>query len=164
MGLDVYGLSGIFKDEEKDLLYERTWYLGPSVFPQNEGFEDGSYRARDVTHYRVGSYSTYNLFRESLCKALTGKKYEFVFDEIDKDLRLLHSIPMAYLLFFSDCDGYIGTKYCKKLVDEFEKYEPLLENNGSFRQSDGFRDFFLTFRELKTCFEFGSDDGVVVFY
>jgi len=164
MGLDVYGLSRIFENKDKDLLYERTWTLCSSGFPQSEGFkEHGSYRASDSFHFRAGSYSSYNTFRSILCETVTGNSYSFISDEISKDMKLLHSIPFAYLLFFSDCEGYIGTEYCKKLVKEFEKYGQSIRDSEKFKVGSSPTIHTNTLDDFEKCFQYGSKDGAVIF-
>lgn len=101
--------------------------------------------------FRAGAYSSYNKFRNELCLAANGIKDETLWASKDENLKFY------WLINFSDCDGYIGTSYCKILYDEFCKYEEDIKSKLN-------ECYHLNYNNFKKAFKLGSNNGLVDFH
>lgn len=101
--------------------------------------------------FRAGSYSGYNKFRNELCISANNIQ--------DKELWTSknEAFKFYWLINFTDCDGYIGTSYCKILYDEFVKYENEVKSNLN-------EYFHKTYDNFKEAFRLASDNGLVSFH
>ena len=171
MGLDISYCSKIdfeSRDIDRD---ESDCYLynNDMVFGQSDGIKNGSYNtASDSKHgsFRAGSYSGYNAWRRSLAE-LIGYDYDQVIESVQRSIRRNDNlnkvlgeseeaevrIPFIELLFFSDCEGFIGPETSAKLAKDFADWEEKAS-----------KDDFLygRYQEWKEAFETASDGGCVV--
>ena len=152
MGLDVTAMSKIAIDKVDG---EPSLY---SVgFPQSnmEKFEDEPITYEQAHSFRAGSYSGYNAMRRELCELINGIPPEVLWAH--EDGPEWHKKPFYWLINFSDCEGYIGTDYCKILLKDCEDHWDTIQIKGSDYLKDVMNDF-------RKAFELGADDGVVKFH
>jgi len=152
MGLNIAGYSNIRNIEKFDVNGDwRTCLFSDgyeqSNMPETEGYIKFDYdESKDISF----SYSTYDSFRNSLSLKSNGMTEEELWNSNNKNLKFY------YIINFSDCEGYIGTSYCKILYDEFTKYEediiPLFDNY--------YKGIYLNLKEI---FRLGSNNGFVDF-
>ncbi len=175
MGLDIFAISKIdfsrqidensYDPEESSIfLFRNDLLLG-----QSDGIEQGNYlHSGETLNFRAGSYSGYNRWREKLA-FLIGRDIEDLHSEILKFTsreRNLNSvldehgsarigIPFAELIFFSDCEGFIGPETSAKLYKDFQ------DNLEGAQEMD---DHFLSvYNDFMAAFELASDGGCVIF-
>lgn len=154
MGLDVTAYSN-FKItkvviEEDDYEY----YFCNSGFEQSNMNIEEQYVNIDFDEdfdFRAGSYGGYNHFRNSLCLASNNITAKELWNSEDKTLKFY------WLINFSDCEGYIGTGYCKILYDEFVKYEKEVKEKLNIDYHDKYDNF-------KEAFRLGANNGLVNFH
>jgi hypothetical protein len=115
------------KCEHCDDDYLRHYYPNAPVFAHNSpGFREGVYRVSfthdnspDCFHFRAGSYSSYNLWREWICQFATGHNHiEFVCGGV----QLESEPPFWKLLNMSDCEGIITGPIAEELLKDFEDH------------------------------------------
>ena len=128
------------------------------------------------------AYSTYSTLRDELARIAGYKEYKdlegyrdgrfyaarVIYEWVENDKQGL----LAELIFFSDCDGEIGTKTCRKVLADLMQVHSLNDAykfmaDGKF-QYDGpkpldTRNVHLL-RDLIQTFEFAADDGFVQFH
>ena len=73
------------------------------------------YKAEYIDGFGAGSYSSYNMWRKSLCINISGYEIKDVWDNKRS------SIPCYELINFSDCEGWIPPTICEKLYDDISK-------------------------------------------
>ena len=141
MGLDITAYKNIrIRELEKD--EEGEYYFCNSGFEQSNMNIENKYVNIDFDEefdFRAGSYSGYNHFRNSLCLASNNITDEDLWNSENKTLKFY------WLINFSDCEGYIGTDYCKILYDEFVKYEKEIKltlDEYHHRTYDNFKEAF----------------------
>ncbi len=176
MGLDVYAYKNAelvdaesLSEDDKEELHH--------VF--DNGFTDhlcalvdGEYYKAEETdaHYRR-SYGSYSAFREVLAKLagykpLIIKKPSYSDDDyLDKSyfynhprvaqVNTLKQGPFFELIYFSDCEGYIGTEYCKKLAQDFAEFAGKADELEDHDRTSYF--------QLKQVFEAASENGFAKF-
>lgn len=133
------------------------------------------YSAADSHHFRAGSYSGYNRWREGLAE-IAG----YPLGEYDKYGRKWpsHCIacwngatgPFSELINFSDCEGVIGAAVSAKLAKDFADFQPHVD--ALERREDYFSEEFVRFRtrfrslyaEFRKAFEMAADGGAVAFH
>lgn len=161
MGLDILAYSGLRKD--KELTYKlnkeksHLEYEGDELimYPQLEYIEEtfpnranplkyngDAYNFDSCESFNIGSYSTYNSFRQEL---------EMFADSIGTQ-------DFDELINFSDCEGVIGCILCQKLYDAFDFYEDEFE-----KYVVGFGFTMRIYRNFKHAFKIGKDNGAVEF-
>lgn len=123
MGLDItaYGSAQPTNPPEDDQDYP-SWIV--HVFQENgfghslRGLSEGWYHVGGTAlSFRAGSYSGYNAWRASLCKAALGVDPETVWnDESYADK------PFYELIHFSDCEGSIGPDAAADLYADFVEH------------------------------------------
>jgi len=155
MGVTITGYSNI--KITKNIIGDEKVHIESGGFEQSNmphieecdyfDYEEGS------NPYQ-SSYTYYGIFRDSLCKLSNNISQEKLWEMKDKSLKFY------YLINFSDCEGYIGTSYCKIIYDEFTKYEDEI-----ISKLDAINPLYYknTYLELKEIFRLGSNDGIVVF-
>lgn len=105
----------------------------------------------DYPSIKAGSYSSYNRWREQLLSLVSEhniddywkeneffinyeyneyqllireKKLNRILENGEKrEIKNLKNLPFVELIYFSDCEGYIGPEVCKKLYQDFKKYD-----------------------------------------
>jgi len=152
MGLDVVGYSRHGAERRRVL---REFGVGGEFADRALDICGGvlySYTERSA--FRAGSYSGYNVWRNSLARVagyspLTDGRY-------DEGAWAATGGPFWEMINFTDCDGVLGTAVCKKLCADFVAWHDIARE----QLSDG---DVLTYEQFKTTFELAADGGCVVF-
>lgn len=102
--------------------------------------------------FRAGSYSGYNEFRRTLCFGITDRD---IFNNYDKH----RHIPFFEMICFSDCEGvFFGNEVCAKLHNDF------VNNIHGYRQHVEEDEWmFQKYDDFMRAFEFGAQNGIVIF-
>jgi len=169
MGLDISAYDDLqFEkidiDEESDIDYELIYIYNNTDFPEtSSGFKNGYYKhnGKNETRFRAGSYSGYNRWRSQLCEMVNNVSTDDVFEEYQNFTDLNKELKMMELIFFSDCEGYIGTKASQKLFQEFQDNQTLAIE---YSQKNDDKNFLNTYTEFLLAFKIASNDGVVSFH
>ena len=154
MGLDITAYKNIrirelTKDEEGEYYFSNSGFK-QSNMPILENKEI-QIEFDDVFDFRAGSYGGYNSFRNQLCLASNNISADELWKSENENLKFY------WLINFSDCEGYIGTDYCKILYDEFIKYEKEVKEKLSIDYHDKYDKF-------KEAFKLAFDNGLVNFH
>lgn len=178
MGLDITAYGNISKvdcvfDADGDPIdpvtrqpIEGQWFKAY----QNPDFAD---RARDVEHNSIytyqrdihvhaGSYSGYNTWREKLAQ-MAGYQpvpvVRYTVEEMrhDAGAHAAGSGPFYELIWFSDCEGTIGTEVCAKLAKDFSEFHvKAAAFNGGMWWLD-------KYNEWRAAFELAAQSGCICF-
>ena len=162
MGLDITAYCCLQETSDPD-----ATYLGsqPKEFvARTDGLAEGRYAASRSLHFRAGSYSGYNRWRDELAK-LAGYKAVWHKAPYDKTGEESHAAgaweaaegPFWELINFSDCEGFIGPKTSAKLALDFAEFQP----KADAVEDPWFRDLYARWREA---FEVASNGGAVDFH
>lgn len=165
MGLDCYAYSQIklieaVNKEYKDDIYKYDGEPNTTLlfanhkdfFRQAPEFVSGAYTYENSDHERMGSYSSYNWIREELCKAVLDVTPHAVWNDEGR----FKDEPLFHVICFTDCDGILDAKMCKRLLKEFEDTRP------KWSQIPG--DYAApTWTRFMDLLKIGADDGVVEF-
>ena len=112
--------------------------------------------------FRVGSYSTYNKFRNLLSLAIHGIKVESLWDNEHK----YAGTALWDLLNFSDCEGVIdsivSTKILKDLEDNRDKFIEYLKKDTDIGEMDT-EHYAETYNNFINAFKLGANLGIVIF-
>ncbi len=118
MGLDISAYSKIIRSEDQS---DEGGYSGIRIWRDSFGYcelEEGKWESTQASQhhsFRVGSYSSYNQFRDDLCRAIHGVSSHHVYENIEEYVRK----PFIGLINFSDCDGMIGPEISSILYRDF---------------------------------------------
>jgi hypothetical protein len=113
-------------------------------------------------HFRAGSYSGYNQFRNLLSKALLGVEASAVWE----DPTSFEGRPGYEMIDFSDCEGTISSSVADKL------HQDLVENRDVFKahlievfgeDNDQVEWSMETYDNFIYAFELASENGVVIY-
>lgn len=130
MGLDISAYKGPVKlvvteaafkglsDEEKDHYYDtggHVYAAHPSLAERLGSLEPGFYEFAARSHFRAGSYSAYNYWRDWLAKAALYAPAAVVWENPEK----FRDKPFYELINFSDCEGAFGPEACARLAKAF---------------------------------------------
>lgn len=173
MGLDISYYSKVVESNDKtfeDGLFIHDSFLEYQlgslkklyVYDLTEKSESGSFRA--------GSYSGYNFWRNKLAifagygsAENVWKKYNFMsngmrYFKLKKISNEEVNIePFVELIYFSDCEGIIGPEICKKLYEDFVKFD-------DEAQKVDYGYFYEKYLDWKEAFRVASDGGLVHFH
>ena len=119
---------------------------------QGEGIDISSYYdyGKEDFGFRAGGYSWYNAWRSQLAQ-MAGLQ--------ENDLTVESTEPFAELVFFSDCEGYIGPVVSAKLARDFSDFaERALEFSKTHEH------FLDNYNNFRYAFEMASDNGMVNFH
>lgn len=157
MGLDITVYKKLKKVEnpklDKDgypLDCDNQWTPGASMewsescFPgRADGIEsDSVYTWDDDYYFRAGSYSGYNMWRDTLADFSDGSTF-------------------IELINFADNEGVIGPVISKKLYEDFStNYFRAVEYSKTIEDGEY---WISKYKEWMKAFEFASEDGAVVF-
>jgi len=175
MGLDIVAYSNIKKErkiEDEDDEYENydiTIYSNSSFVYQLGSLNVNTHYSKTknskVQSFRIGSYSTYNGWRNDLSIMAGYISAESVWDDFKDNLRYykLKEIinekvimkPFYEIIFFSDCDGVIGPEISKKLYDDFLLFDETAKKENEY--------FYRIYSIFKDAFKIASDNGLVLF-
>lgn len=160
MGLDVIAYSNLeyreqYVEEKHEDIFDEdnvvVLYVNSKQYPkQSENLiNQGIYTYNGYDSWRAGSYSSYNVFRNTLAK-VAGYigRHDPEFNEINycSDLwdGTIPEGPFYELINFSDCEGAINTECCIKLLNDFKIYaEVALNYEGEYAES--FKRVYLLF-------------------
>jgi hypothetical protein len=156
MGLDIsVHINAALIPSPTDAQMDELDCVSNDAFPARlDGMESGWYASERVSHFHAGAYSSYNYWRNELCKAIYGIAAE----EWWKTPMAESDQPFAELIDMSDCEGDIGPSVCRKLADDFDKhYDKLkeIEEVTDYDRLDNFRNAFRTA---------GDNNGYVSFH
>jgi hypothetical protein len=134
-------------------------YFEARIKPQ---MDKQCYRHSGSFYVRPGPYSTYNRWREELAKfsgwpAVDDENYGRITKSHQRAACEATSGKFWELLCFSDCEGWIGTKACKKLAKDFAE----VADNAKEHPDESWRDLYA---EWQKAFELAADDGGVCFH
>lgn len=133
------------------------------------------YTGEHYDSFSAGSYSGYSLFRKSLLSLVDDidineywltygnfinekytnyhreSKLNRILDETrQENIINVYQKPFIELLYFSDCEGIIGPEVCKKLYEDFVKYQEVAKE----KMIDWHYEVYMNFMEgLKTVSE-----------
>jgi hypothetical protein len=149
MGLDIIAISKLVKAKGKD----GEVRIGDDP-EYNKGIEPGPYNTTIEsrrTDFRVGPYSFYNRFRETV--------------EIWDSVEDYKGKSFIELIDFSDCDGRLGGAVCEKLYEDFAenrpKFKEYIDTQGW--DEDKIEDYLSVYEDFMKAFEIGREEGVVIF-
>lgn len=149
MGLDVYVYQNMVRvpdGQKPEWPYFRIGASNPE-FSRPEPLVPGTYAAKEAMTFRAGSYSSHNVFRETLAAGVYGLPLA----------KTPHTGPFAEFLHFSDSEGLIGPALGAKLAEDFAAYSYAagLEHENNSR-------FMSLYRHWWEAFVYAADGGVVV--
>ena len=120
----------------------------------------------ETGHFRAGSYSGYNQWRNELAIIAGYDSAEQVWEDFDSNIRLvkLKRIegenaklkPFYEIINFSDAEGLIGPEICKKLYQDFIDFDDKAKEKDSW--------IYEKYLKWKEAFKVASDDGLVAFH
>lgn len=169
MGLDIVAIEGEIVDLESGKLMSemglstremRANLDFPNHYKELEPYSDesGVFMISNVSEpqrYSLGSYSGYNKFRKFLCQEANGIDQTVLWDLGEAG----YDLDFGHLINFSDCEGVIGPNLCKKLYNDFVKWESKILTKLHVSQDMVMYDRYI---KLKEAFEIGSK-GIVIF-
>lgn len=89
-------------------------------FPRHLGtFTPGIYTYTDCISFRAGLYSDYNAWRAWLCEAALGVSDGVVW----RNFSAYEHRGVAWLVNFSDAEGYIGAEVARRILDDIKAHE-----------------------------------------
>jgi hypothetical protein len=127
MGLDIGVMTNLeYIEPQPDHWPEGDDHLDPqgrdithltaAGFPIQMGdLKEGYYFYTDRSHFRAGSYSGYNAWRDLLAQLVYGVSAETIWNDSEG----YAGKPFYELINFSDCEGVIGTVVCTRLYGDF---------------------------------------------
>ena len=174
MGLDICAYSNIMKQPEPEVqkvVGKLLASLGEEILEVSEvtdrchDLEEGVYLDTFDTvqhHFRAGSYSGYNGFRNRLSKALLGVEASAVWE----DPATFEGRPGYEMIDFSDCEGVISSSVADKLRQD------LIENRDVFKEHltevfgqhlDEIEWDMGVYDNFIYAFELASENGIVIY-
>lgn len=174
MGLDICAYSNIMKQPDPEVQKVVGKLLSSEgeeilevfeVTDRCHDLEEGVYLDTFDTvqhHFRAGSYSGYNQFRNLLSKALLGVEASAVWE----DPTSFEGRPGYEMIDFSDCEGNISSSVADKLRQD------LVENRDVFKAhlievfgegNDQIEWSMETYDNFIYAFELASENGVVIY-
>lgn len=155
MGLDVtaYKNIKIIEDDEPEYHFTSGWEQSNM---NNIHDKEIQIDFDEEFDFRAGSYGGYNFFRNFLCETINNITAEELWNEKDAEVK---QFPFYWLINFTDCEGYIGTSYCKIL------YKNFLDNKELFmsKTEDNLR-FQQTYLDFLEAFKISQEEGLVNFH
>jgi hypothetical protein len=181
MGLDIstYRVSGYLGTEYNDT-DDKFCIYGATGFEDRADNMEGCYEEGEYMFgFRAGSYGSYNWWRDVLSQAteqiLNSKRYG---DIVSKRAKGLPGDAFRDLIWFSDCEGFIGTDTSTELYDDFMRFEKPLNReltiqkykeggNPNFEfivDADNIDHFLTTYRNFMKAFKIASEVGGIVLF
>lgn len=109
----VYGESTVYVYRNDPVFAERMADLVPG----------GVYWFEESFKFRAGSYYGYNRWRDELSRLMLGVPADTVYD----NLAQYQDKPFFELIWFSDCEGFIGTEVSRRLEQAFIEHQNKIE-------------------------------------
>ncbi|NPV13105.1 MAG: hypothetical protein HPY57_15165 [Ignavibacteria bacterium] len=151
MGLDISAYCNVRLGKGEFKIHKQ-----PFVYQLGTLKIDQEYIVDYFYGFRVGSYSSYSLWRNDVLKLFSNETYdeycnrvwyftEFEWSKYHREKKLnrilgkqnkmsiidVYNEPFVELLHFSDCEGVIGPEVCKKLHEDFVKFNELAKEKMS---------------------------------
>ncbi|MEE9374515.1 MAG: hypothetical protein V3V00_15780 [Saprospiraceae bacterium] len=167
MGLDITAyrniklISQTVTQEEYEKLYwnELSFYsfISNDFKGRAKDIHDKSaYSSDEAYSFGAGSYSGYGRWRKWLCENILGAPPIVIWDNYDHYVE--NKKPFIELIYFSDCEGIIGTEVSKKLYADFKEYENKIPKSNEHDEH-----MHTMYMEWLECFRLASNNGCVVF-
>lgn len=137
----------------------------PHFVARADGLPEGCYRSEGEFHFRAGSYSGHNAWRDQLALMALGVRPEEVWRNTEEGGRQEEFIgkPFYELIDFSDCNGIIGPVTSAKLLADFKAHHKRAERWARQRSRDG-EWFIQLYAQWAKAFYLASDGGFVSFH
>jgi len=179
MGLDIsaYGSLKRLDDQSDRDNFDIYLFKNDTIFSQSEGIEPGGYESHGESFgFGAGSYSGYGNWRKMLAKFVGYDSIEELWDEMVAMKRddIINKIigddldplpPFSEILYFSDCEGYIGPVVSKKLYNDFISLrERAVEFSSSTYGGSGRNYFMENYDDFMNAFRIASNGGAVTFH
>jgi len=174
MGLDVRAFNGLERCQiQTEEAYEK--YLDCSclrssdiLFNQSGGLDGYYTHSGEYLTFRAGSYSSYGNWRKMLSEMLGYPEIEKLWESIRREISLGEvlpegsnvDIPFIELIYFSDCEGVIGSKVSTKLYNDFVSNR---ESAVKFSESKKNSDWLSLYDDFLKAFKIASNNGCVQF-
>jgi hypothetical protein len=161
MGLDISAYSKIEKVHDED---EARIFIRRNIpeLDQSQDIEEGSYAPSsdcEEHHFRAGSYSGYNDFRNLLCVIMHGVPAAELWEKPE----VFEGKEFYNLINFSDCEGYFGPTNSKKLHEDFVKHRDKFVSNIADKEPyEGY--YTRVYDDFLLGFEITSKGGVLLFH
>lgn len=161
MGLDISAYSKIERVEDED---EARIFIkrGIPEMDQAQDIEEGMFIESKVCeshHFRGGSYSGYNVFRNLLCETMHGVTAK----ELWTKPEVFEGKEFYNLINFSDCEGHFGPTVAKKLHEDFAKFRDKFVKGVSDKEPyEGY--YTRVYDDFMLGFEIASKGGVLIFH
>jgi hypothetical protein len=140
----------------------RTEGLNPGTYARNPGNDPSRPWIGNLEfefHFRAGSYSGYNHWRNSLAQMASYNSQDDVRDGILNGT--ITRGPFLELIYFADNEGYIGPVVAAKLAKDFEEWHDLASKwSANF---DHENHWMQTYDNFHTAFRYAADGGAVEF-
>ena len=175
MGLDIVAYSKLEpqRDERVEAVMQSIFSpLGEEVMEIFEASERVRcmdmkvgkwHRTEDTkeTHFRAGSYSTYNRFRALLAECFHGVDPSAIWE----DEWSWEGSRFFEMINGSDCDGVYGPTDSEKLHRDFEEGEELFQEFLADKfEDDNDGEYYLnTYRNFKEGYGLAAEEGVLIF-
>lgn len=171
MGLDCTAYKNIRQLEESEIDYEEykdkdgkvleRYPRNGYIFYINPGFPHAAKDIRaDVVYgyeedfrWRAGSYSGYGEWRNWLATIAGYKGSEDVWDNAKE------GDVFFELINFSDCEGTLGTLVCRKLLNDFIKFQPVVD-----KISDDYNYYKQRYADWTYALTLAADNGAISFH
>ena len=115
MGLRISAISKIQKVDD-----DGSIWIGDEAHSRHS-YESGNYEETQESqsvHTTIGSYSSYNRWRNDLAMAIHGVEAAIIWEDSSYAGK-----AFVELIDFSDCDGVIGAEVAEKLYHDFVEHE-----------------------------------------
>lgn len=161
MGLDISAYSKIERVQDED---DARIFIRRNIpeMDQAQDIEEGEYRDSDLCeshHFRAGSYSGYNYFRNLLCEIMHGVTAEELWEKPE----VFEGKEFYNLINFSDCEGHFGPAVSKKLHEDFIKHrEKFIRGVEKKEPYEGY--YTRVYDGFSLGFEIASKGGVLNFH
>ena len=120
----------------------------------------GVYGYAETFHFRAGSYSGYNAWRDWLSRIMLDVPAQAVWKNKDK----YRDKPFFYLINFSDCEGIIVGEAAKRLAQDFANHQVRTKHAPT---PEGWieREWWIEkYNDWSKAFELAADGGFVDFH
>jgi len=161
MGLDIFAVEKARKVSDEfnrdfetlDIEGEVVRVLVNTHFSAHDHLTDGIYchEGKSIS-FGVGSYGTYNGFRDRLSKIAHGVNPNVIW----KNPEIYKSSAFYELVNFSDCEGVIGPDTAGKLLSDFKKYREEFMSEHDVWEGE-------TYDNWIKALEIASNDGLLIF-
>ena len=161
MGLDISAYSKIERVHDED---EANIFIRRNIpeMDQAQDIEEGEYKDSDLCeshHFRAGSYSGYNYFRNLLCEIMHGVTAKELWEKPE----VFEGKEFYNLINFSDCEGHFGPEISKKLHGDFVNHrEKFIKGVKGMEPYDGY--YTRVYDDFSIGFEIASKGGVLNFH